>query len=57
MGHLVAQLVKGPTSAQVKISWLMSLSPASDSALTAWRLESALDSVFPPLSAPPPTQK
>ena len=49
----MAQSVKRPTSAQVMISQLMSLSPASGSVLTAQSLEAALDSVSPSLSAPP----
>ena len=53
-GSWVAQSVKQPTSAQVMISPLVSLSPASGSVLTAQSLETASDSVSPPLSAPPP---
>ena len=49
----VAQSVKRPTLAQVMISWFVSLSPASDSVLTAQSLEPASDSVSPSLSAPP----
>ena len=45
-GSWVAQWVKRPTSAQVLISKLVSLSPASDSVLTAQSLEPASDSVF-----------
>ena len=52
-GIWVAQWVKHPTSAQVTILQLVSLSLALDSALTAWRLEPASDSVSPSLSAPP----
>ena len=52
-GGWVAQLVKHPTSAQVMISRLMSLSPAWGSVLTAQSLELALDSVSPSLSDPP----
>ena len=48
-----AQLVKHPTSAQVMISQLVSLSPALVSVLTAQSLEPTLDSVSPSLSAPP----
>ena len=40
-GAWVAQLVERPTSAQVTISWFMSLSPASGSVLTAESLEPA----------------
>ena len=53
-GEWVAQLVKRLTSAQVMISQFMSLSPMPVSGLTAQSLESALDSVSPSLSAPPP---
>ena len=53
MGHLVAQSVKHPTWDQVMISWIMSLSPASGSVLTAQSLEPASDSMSPSLSAPP----
>ena len=49
----MAQLVERPTSAQVMISRLVNLSPASRSVLTAQSLEPALDSGFPSLSAPP----
>ena len=52
-GALVAQLVEHPTSAQVMISQLVSLSPASGSVLTAWSLEPASDSVPPSLSLCP----
>ena len=52
-GAWVAQLVKPLTSAQVMISQLDSLSPASGSVLTARSPEPASDSVSPPLSAPP----
>ena len=51
-GTWVAQLVKHPTSAQVMISQLMSLSPASGFVLTSQSLEPALDSVSPSLSLP-----
>ena len=44
-GAWVAQSVKRPTSAQVKISWLVKSSPASGSVLTAHSLDPALDSV------------
>ena len=49
----MAQSVKRPTSVQVMISLFMSLSPVSDSVLTAQSLEPALDSVSPSLSASP----
>ena len=49
----VAQSVKRPTSAQVMISLLVSLSAMSGSVLTAQSLEPALDSVSPSFSAPP----
>ena len=49
----MAQLDKHPTSAQVVISQLVSLNPASGSVLTAHSLEPASDSVSPSLSAPP----
>ena len=52
-GAWVAQSVKHLTSAQVMVSWFMSLSPASSSVLTAQSLEPASDSVPPSLSAPP----
>ena len=60
-GAWVAQSVKRPTSAQVMISQFMSSSPVLGSVLTAWRLEPALDSVSPSLSAhlpptPPPSR-
>ena len=45
-GTGVAQSVKHPTPAQVAISRLMGLSPASGSVLTAPSLEPASDSVF-----------
>ena len=47
----MAQSVKCPTSAQVMISWVMGLSPALVSVLTAQSLEPALASVSPSLSA------
>ena len=53
-GAWVAQSVERPTSSQVMISQLVSLSPASGSVLTAPSLEPALDSV--PLSLPQPTR-
>ena len=53
-GAWVAQSVKRPTSAQVMISRFVGSSPAWGSALTAWNLETAADSVPPSLSAPPP---
>ena len=49
----VAQSVKRPTVAQVVILHFMSSSPTSDSVLTAQSLEPMLDSVSPPLLAPP----
>ena len=54
-GAWVAQSVKRLTSAQVTISWFVSSSPASGSALTAQSLDLALDSLslFLSLSAPP----
>ena len=48
----MAQLVKCPTSAQVKISRFVNLNPVSGSMLTAQSLEPASNSVSPPLSAP-----
>ena len=51
----MAQLVKGPTSAQVMISRFMGSGPESGSVLTAQSLEPASDSVSPSVSAPPPT--
>ena len=53
-GVWVAQSVERLTSAQVMISHFMGLSPLSSSVLTAQSLESASDSVFFSLSAPPP---
>ena len=53
-GAWVAQSVMRLTSAQVMIPLLMSSSPALGSVLTSQSLEPALDSVFSPLSAPPP---
>ena len=53
-GAWVAQSVKTPTSAQVMISRLMSLSPMSGSVLIAQSMEPASGSVSPSLSAPPP---
>ena len=53
-GTWEAQSVKHPTSAQVMILQSMSSSPVLDSVLTVQSLESALDSVSPSLSAPPP---
>ena len=52
-GARVAQPVKHLTSAQVMVSQLMGLSPASGSVLTGGSLEPASDSVSPSLSAPP----
>ena len=49
----MAQLVERPTIAQVMISRLVSLNPASGSVLAARSLEPAMDSVSPSLSAPP----
>ena len=53
-GHLAAQSVELPTSAQVMISRFVGSSPASGSVLTAQSLEAASNSVSPSLSAPPP---
>ena len=47
----MAQSVERPTSAQVMISWSVSLSLASGSVRTAQSLEPASDSVSPSLSA------
>ena len=52
-GAWVAQSVEHPTSAQVMISWFMSLSQALGSVLTAQSLEPTSDSVSPSLSASP----
>ena len=49
----MAQSVKCLTLAQVRISWIMGLSPVLDSVLTGQSLEPASDSVSPSLSAPP----
>ena len=40
----MVQSIKGPTLAQVMISWVLGLSPALGSLLTAQSLELALDS-------------
>ena len=48
----MTQLVKHLALAQVMISWLVNLSPASDSVLTTQSLEPALDSVSPSLPHP-----
>ena len=53
-GAWVAQLVKLLTLAQAMILRFVSSSPASGSVLTAQSLESASDSMYPPLSAPSP---
>ena len=53
-GARVAQSVERPTSAQVMISQFVGPSPTSGHVLTAQSLESASNSVSPPLSAPPP---
>ena len=50
----MAQSVKHLTSAQVMTSWLMGLSLALGSVLTAQSLEPASDSVSPSQSSPPP---
>ena len=50
----MAQSVKRPTSAQVRISQSVSSSPESGSVLTAQGLEPASDSLSPSLSALPP---
>ena len=52
-GAWVAQPVKRLASAQVMISWFVSLSPESDSGLTAQSLEPAWDSMSPSLSVSP----
>ena len=52
-GTWVVQSVKRPTSAQVKISQFVSLSPALGSVLTAQSLEPASESVSPSVSALP----
>ena len=53
-GTWVAQSVKNPTSAQVMISWFVSLSPVLGFVLTAQSLKLASDSVSPSISAPHP---
>ena len=53
-GSWVAQLANHLTSAQVMISWLVSLSPALGSVLTAQSLEPASDPVSPSLFLPLP---
>ena len=50
----MAQSVKRPASAGVMILQFVSSSPMSGSVLTAQSLESASDSVSPPLSLPLP---
>ena len=50
----MAQSVEHPTSVQVMVSQLVSLSPVSGSVLTAQSLELGSDSVSPSLSAPNP---
>ena len=50
----MAQSVERLTPAQVMISQLVDLSPASGSVLTVQSLEPALDSVSPSLCAPNP---
>ena len=50
----MAQLGRQPTWAQVMISLLIGLSPASGSVLTAQSVEPAPDSVSPSLSLPLP---
>ena len=52
-GVWAAQSVEHPTLAQVMISQLVGLSPASGSVLTSQSLEPASDSVSPSLSALP----
>ena len=52
-GAQAAQSVECLTLAQVMISQLVNLSPASGSVLRAGSLEPASDSVSPSLSAPP----
>ena len=52
-GAWVAQSVERPTSAQVMISRFVSSTSAWGSVLTPRSPEPALDSVSPPLSAPP----
>ena len=53
MGRLGGSVGWATTSAQVMTSQFMGLSPASGSVLTARSLESASDSVSPPLSTLP----
>ena len=53
-GAWMAQSVKHPTSAQVRISRSGSSSPVLGSVLTAQSLEPVSDSVSPSLSDPPP---
>ena len=48
----MAQSVGHPTSAEVRISQLVSWSPALGFVLSAQSLEAALDSVSPSLSVP-----
>ena len=54
-GAWLVQPIKHLTLAQVMISWLVGLSPALGSVLTAQSLEPASDSVSPPLF-PSPTR-
>ena len=51
LGCLSGSVSEHLTSAQVMISWFVSLSPTSGSVLTAQSLEPVSDSVFPSLSA------
>ena len=53
-GAWVAQSVKPPTSAQVVISWFVSLSPTSGWPLSVQSLLQILSPSPPPLSAPSP---
>ena len=53
-GRVMAQSVKRPTLAPVKISRFFSSSPTSGSVLMAWSLQPASDSVSSSLSDPPP---
>ena len=53
-GAWVAQLIERLTSAQVMISWSVSLSPVLGSVLTAQSLEPTSDFASPLLSAPLP---
>ena len=53
-GCLSGSVIKGLTSAQIMISWLMGLNPKSGSVWTVQSLETGLDSVSKSRLTPPP---